>query len=172
MTENPIIQSDRIAFRPTADTDLDLVLRLERDKDNAPFIRQWSLERHRAAIADSNIAHLVVWTITDDRIIGYIILIGRENPDLNLEFKRIVIDDKGKGFGREAMILVEKYVFENLGVHRLWLEVMEHNRRAFELYKSVGFTIEGMHREAVKQGEEFTSLHVMSILAQEYKPEL
>lgn len=170
MSDSYLVQLGRIAFRPTADRDLDFVLKMERHRENAQFIRQWSLEHHRAAIADPNIAHLVVQTITEKRIVGYVILIGLENPDLNLEFKRIVITEKGRGFGRKAVQLIKKYVFADLGLHRIWLEVMEHNTRAFELYKSEGFIVEGMHLEAVKQGNIFTSLHVMSLLARENIP--
>ena len=67
------------------------------------------------------------------------------------------------------MQLVKKIAFENLGAHRLWLEVMEANGRAIQLYRSEGFTCEGLHREGLKQGENFVSLKVMSMLANEYK---
>ena len=90
------------------------------------------------------------------------------DPDKSIEFKRIVISEKGKGFGREAVQLVKKIAFETLGAHRLWLEVMEHNGRACQLYQSEGFVSEGLHRESFKQGEKYISLRIMSILADEY----
>ncbi len=43
------------------------------------------------------------------------------------EFKRIVIGRKGEGFGRAAVRRVKNMVFDEYKVHRLWLEVMEHN---------------------------------------------
>ena len=168
MFNGEIIQFGRIAFRPTAEADLDYVMKIERAGENAVFIRQWSIEQHQSAISDENIAHLIVQKSPDNKAIGYIILIGLKNPDQSIEFKRIVIEEKNEGFGRESLQLVKKIAFENLDAHRLWLEVMEGNGRAIQLYKSEGFTSEGLHRESLKQGEHFVSLKVMSILSHEY----
>ncbi len=169
MFNKEIIQFGRIAFRPTTEADLDYVMKIERTAENAVFIRQWSLEQHQSAILDDNMAHLIVQKTSDDKSIGHIILVGLKNSDKSVEFKRIVIKEKNEGFGRESLQLVKKIAFENLGTHRLWLEVMEHNERAIKLYKSEGFTCEGLHRESLKQGDHFISLRVMSMLAHEYE---
>ena len=168
MINEEIIQFGRVEVRPTTKTDLDYVLKIERAPENAPFIRQWSIHQHQSAILDDNMVHLIVQKTSDNKTIGYIILVGLKNPDQSIEFKRIVMKDKNEGYGREAVQLVKKIVFENLGAHRLWLEVMENNDRAIQLYKSEGFISEGLHRESLKQGEHFVSLQVMSILAHEY----
>jgi len=162
------MQFGRIAFRQTIETDLDYVMKLERAPENSPFIRQWSIQQHKSAISDENMTHLIVVNTSDHKILGYVILVGLESPDQSIELKRIVIQEKNKGFGKEALQLVKETAFENLGAHRLWLEVMEHNDRAIKLYESEGFTSEGVHRENLKQGERFVSLKVMSILAHEY----
>ncbi|MHC4401434.1 MAG: GNAT family N-acetyltransferase [Planctomycetota bacterium] len=155
-----------ISLRPTTASDLDHVLALE--QDNAGFVRQWTREQHLAAIDDENIAHLTVHNTSGDTL-GYLILIGIKNPDRSIEFKRIVVGRKGDGVGRMAVQHVKRLAFEECGTHRLWLEVMEHNRRAYRLYGSEGFVDEGIHRECLKQGDRFVSLKVMSILAHEYE---
>jgi len=162
-------QFDSISIRPTAESDLDAILAMERSDDNTPYIRQWPREKHLEAIADKNIAHFVIQSADDGRIVGYIILIGLENPDKGVEFKRIVISEKGNGYGRAAIRFIKKYVFEELGFHRLWLEVLENNNRAYQLYKSEGFVDEGVHRESLREGETYLSLIVMSMLRNEYK---
>ena len=159
---------DDISLRPTRVADLDVVIKMERDKENAGFIRHWSLDKHKSAISDDRIAHLIIESKTERRILGYIILLGLDDPDGNIEFKRIVVKEKGKGYGRKGVKLVKKFAFEKQGCHRLWLEVMGHNQRAYELYKSEGFIFEGVHRESLKQESKYISLKVMSILAQEY----
>jgi RimJ/RimL family protein N-acetyltransferase len=158
-----------LSFRPSTESDLDTILAMERSDENTPYIRQWSLEKHLEAITDKNIGHFVIQAADDDGIIGYIILIGLENPDKAVEFKRIVINEKGNGYGRAAVRFIKKYVFEDLGFHRVWLEVLENNNRAYRLYKSEGFVDEGMHRESLKQGEIFLSLRVLSMLSSEYE---
>ena len=100
---------------------------------------------------------------------GYVILIGLIDPDCSVEFKRIVIEPKGYGFGRQTICLVKELVFNKLKAHRLWLEVLSDNTRAYNLYLSEGFTEEGIHRESLKQGDVFLNLRVMSILVSEYR---
>jgi diamine N-acetyltransferase len=159
---------DDVSLRPTTITDLDRVIQMEREDENAGFIRQWSADKHKSAISDDGMAHLVIESVSDARILGYVILLGLDDPDGNIEFKRIVVEEKGKGYGRKAVRLVKKFAFEKLNCHRLWLEVMENNQRAYELYESEGFIPEGVHRESLKKGNKYFSLKVMSILAQEY----
>lgn len=160
---------DCISTRPTLESDLDTILAMERSDENTPYIRHWSREKHLQAISDKNIGHFVIHAAEDNRIIGYIILIGLENPDKSVEFKRIVINEKGNGFGRAAVRFIKKYVFEEIGFHRVWLEVLENNERAYQLYKSEDFVDEGAHRESLRQGETFLTLKVLSMLSSEYE---
>jgi RimJ/RimL family protein N-acetyltransferase len=162
---------DSISIRSTVESDIDTVLAMERSDDNTPYIRQWAREKHLEAISDKNIGHFVIQAADDGRIVGYIILIGLENPDRAVEFKRIVINEKGNGYGRAAVRFIKKYVFEELGFNRLWLEVLENNQRAYRLYKSEGFVDEGVHRECFRQGDKYISLIVMSMLRGEYEGE-
>jgi RimJ/RimL family protein N-acetyltransferase len=164
-----MIQNNPITIRITVELDLDTIIAMERAGENTAYIRQWPREKHLKAISDKNIGHFVIQAGDDGRIIGYIILIGLENPDKGVEFKRIVINEKGNGYGRAAVRFIKKYVFEELGFHRLWLEVLENNERAYQLYKSEGFVDEGVHRESLRQGERYLSLIVMSMLRQDYE---
>ena len=157
-----------VAFRPTTEDDLEFVMKLENDPENISFVRQWPLEQHRSALTDDNIAHMIIHTKSDETIIGYIILIGLQSPDRSVQFKRIVIARKGEGFGRASVRLLKRFAFEKLGAHRLWLAVVDHNERAYRLYKSEGFILEGIHRESLRQGDRFVSVKVMSMLAHEY----
>jgi diamine N-acetyltransferase len=164
----PMVEAMEIGFRPTSKSDIKKVITMERDRANKPFIRQWSQEQHLNALKDGNFAHLVIETPESGRMIGYAILIGLENPDKSIEFKRLVINEKGKGFGRMIMRMMKTHVFETLRAHRLWLEVKEGNERAFRLYQSEGFIVEGVHRECFLDRGKFSNLIVMSMLANEY----
>jgi len=64
---------------------------------------------------------------------------------------------------------VKKYCFEKLNCHRLWLDVFDFNSRARHLYKSEGFTEEGLIRECIKREDGYKNLVLMSILKQEYE---
>jgi RimJ/RimL family protein N-acetyltransferase len=85
-----------------------------------------------------------------------------------VEFRRLVITNKGHGFGRAAVRFVKQLAFEQYHAHRLWLDVRAHNRRAQQLYQSEGFVLEGTLRECVKVDNHFESLVTMSLLCSEY----
>jgi diamine N-acetyltransferase len=157
-----------IQIRPTQVDDLAFVLQAEHDPANASFVEQWSHERHVAALSDSDFAHRIVERRSDAEPVGYIILAGLKNPHQSLEFRRLVITDKGHGYGRAAVRLVKQLAFEQYRVHRLWLDVRAHNRRAQQLYQSEGFVIEGTLRECTKVEDHFESLVIMSLLYSEY----
>lgn len=166
-----LARSGCIAIRATSETDLDMVLQIERDPENTAFIAQWPRGRHRDAIHDPAIAHWLVLAEPDWRVVGYLILLGLANPHRNLELTRIVIAEKNRGYGRKVLRLVKLEAFERFRAHRLWLDVMEHNHRARHLYRSEGFVEEATLRKTVKIDDRFVSLIVLSILEHEYRSE-
>lgn len=166
--DNVIARLDNISFRPTSEAELEWVLGVERAPENTNFIAQWPREQHLETINDPGKAHWIVQTEPDKRPVGYLILLGLDSQHRNLEFRRIVIAEKGKGIGRAALKLVKKVAFEQLGMHRIWLDVMAHNARAQHLYRSEGFVVEGKMRECMIVDGRFVSLLILSILEDEY----
>jgi len=144
------------------------VLITESDASNTPYIGGWPEQRHRNLIKSRRGGHFIIEKLADRTPIGYVILPDIENPNRGIELKRIVISEKGAGNGHESLQLLKQLVFEEWKMHRLWLDVMEHNERARHLYQSEGFTEEGVWRDAYYDGEKFVSLVFMSILEGEY----
>ena len=157
-----------ICLKPTAENDLNFVLQAEQNHENSPFVTQWTKQQHQDSLSSSDIAHFIVEIIIDNSPVGYTILAGLTNPNQCIELRRIVITDKGKGYGRETLQLIKKLSFEELLAHRLWLDVKEHNLRAKKLYKSEGFIVEGCLRECVKTLDKWESLIIMSMLRKDY----
>lgn len=61
----------------------------------------------------------------------------------------ILVGDKkewGKGFAKEASIAVIDYCFNLLNLRKMTLGVVENNINAVELYKKLGFIIEGVYK--------------------------
>lgn len=167
--EDIIEKTDRILLRKTGKDDIAFVLEAEQEPENAQFVGQWTKEQHIAALENQDILHLIVEDVNSHRSVGYVIIAGVQNPNRNLEFRRIAIVDKGRGYGRETLRLIKKIAFGQFNAHRLWLDVRHHNHRAQHLYHSEGFVREGVLRECVFYNGHFESLIVMSILENEYK---
>lgn len=158
----------RIRLRPTMQSDLDFVLSLEQDPDNLPFITPWERTQHEAAIRFPDFRHFIIEAGPELDAAGFVILIGCRSQNQSLELKRMVVQAKGQGYGRAALRVVKKVAFDDLGAHRLWLDVKRRNARAKALYDSEGFVVEGELREAVRVQGGFESLVVMSMLETEF----
>ena len=63
-------------------------------------------------------------------------------------------NDRGRDM-EEAIHLILKYAFYELNLHRVGLDVISYNKAAIELYKKMGFQIEGCMREQCKEMEVF-----------------
>lgn len=157
-----------IRLLPTTEDDLDFVLSAEQSAENRAFVTVWTRKQHLGALSSEDLSHLVIENTADGNRVGYIILAGLADANQSIEFRRIVVTEKGKGYGRAALRLVKKLAFAELKAHRLWLDVKEHNVRARNMYESEGFVAEGVLRECIKADVGFESIVVMSMLSSEY----
>lgn len=83
----------------------------------------------------------------------------------------IVIGEKelwGKGYGREAIRVLLRYAFFELGLNRVELETFAFNERAWRCYRAVGFKEVGVRRQAFFRNGAFHDVIVMDLLAQEF----
>ena len=165
---SPSRTSVRVRLRPTMSSDLEFVVSLESDPANLPFITPWERTQHEAAIRFPDFRHFIIEGGDGLDAVGFVILIGCRSQHQSLELKRMVINNKGAGFGRAALRVAKKVAFDDLGAHRLWLDLKAGNSRAQALYDSEGFVVEGRLRDAVKSGAGFESQLVMSMLQSEF----
>jgi diamine N-acetyltransferase len=158
----------RVRLRPTMQSDLDYVHSLEQDPGNLPYITPWEKMQHEAAIRFPDFRHFIVEAGPGLERAGFLILIGCRNQHACIELKRMVVQNKGQGYGHAAVRVIKKIAFDDLGAHRFWLDVKMRNTRAQALYMKEGFHQEGVLREAVRVKDGYDSLVVMSMLAAEY----
>ena len=160
-----------IRLRRTREEDLEYVLCAESAAENRRFVWQWTRAEHMAALTSEDTAHFIIETVADERPVGYVILAGLALPrmSVSVELKRLVVTEKSRGYGRQALRLVQGLVFAERGAHRLWLDVVEHNVRAQALYESEGFVREGTLRECQRGESGYESLIIMSLLEAEYR---
>lgn len=78
-------------------------------------------------------------------------------------------DQRDRGLGREATALTSVYAMEVLGLNRLELEVFDYNLRALRCYESLGFTREGVRRQARRHEGAWHDGIQMAILASEWR---
>jgi [ribosomal protein S5]-alanine N-acetyltransferase len=112
----------------------------------------WVMETGGRCIGEARLHH-VSW---QDRRARY--AIGIFDPEM-----------WGRGIGTETTRLVLRFAFEELGLHRVDLRVLEYNTRAIRSYEKCGFVREGIERESALVAGEWHSDVMMGILEQEYR---
>ena len=63
----------------------------------------------------------------------------------NARFSIFIADDanQGKGYGTEALTLLEKYAFNTLGLHKLWCKTDAEGQEILNFYQKAGYRKEG-----------------------------
>lgn len=161
------LTGDKIRIMNTQSQDLECITEFE--AKNKQFVNQYSQDKHLALLNDKDCLHLSVRRRDNDKLAGHILIFGLMDQNKVLEFRRITINEKGLGFGREAIRLLKQLCFEKLGSHRLWLDVYDDNDKAIKLYESEGFVKEGTLRENIKTETGYRSQRIYSMLENEYE---
>ena len=154
-------------LRPALPSDIPGIIALERTPFAREFVGQWSEERHRTTLAGGD-ARYYVSEAESGEFQAYAILRGLSEDSGAIELKRIVVAIPERGLGRRIVVELIRIAFEEFKAHRLFLDVYEDNARALHLYESLGFTYEGVLREAACRDGTWVNLHLMSMLKSEY----
>ncbi len=155
-------------LRSATTGDVEFLMALEARPEFKTFIGSWSRAAHARRMNDPDHSYLV-FESPPGQSRGYAILAGLQNPHKSVELARIALDDPGKGEGRIALRLLVQQVFDDLGAHRLWLDVFDDNPRAYRAYCACGFQEEGRLREVWRQGDKYRTLIIMALLEPEYR---
>lgn len=178
MKEQTYLTSDNIVIRKSSFDDCvyfdkwesqDYIrefLTIEESRDYEEIVRELIL-----AEQDDTVLHLTIVLKEEQKPIGRIFLSRVDEKLQSIDITRIYIGEEeclGKGFGKESMLLILKYCFDDLGMERVTLDTFDGNEKASNLYKSLGFIDEGTLRNATKKNGVFYNLNLKSMLSSEY----
>ena len=124
-------------------------------------------DREHSPTDDSFAIHLK----GEEEPIGVISLMNISEANDSAELSVIVghPEDRHQGYGAEAIALILRYGFEDLGLNRIGLSVFEFNEDAISTYEKLGFRKEGRLRKAVKRDDAFHDAILMGISRSEWE---
>lgn len=106
----------------------------------------------------------------DDRYLGTISLKNISFVDKNAEYAVVTgVQAQGTGAAYQATMDILKYAFEELGLHRVYLNVLVENQRANAFYKKCGFSYEGVFKEHLFIRGEYKDLNWYGITKEQYR---
>ena len=134
-------------LRPAEAADAPALTTILRDPAVAPWFgtghpdeiaREW-------AEADDAVPFVIE---VDGEMVGSVQYYEETDPDYRHAGMDIFIasEQHGKGYGPEALAVLARHLFEDLGHHRLVIDPASANRRAIRAYERVGFRPVGLMR--------------------------
>lgn len=163
-----LIEDKRLRLRRADIADLSYIMELQSDPENRNFIVPFDESYHRKIIESngSEKSDVIIEERKTDLVVGYFML--RELNSPCAEFTHVIIEEKGQGYGREALNLLLKWTFKLKKYHRVWVDCKEYNEVALHLYESLGFVREGLLREIIMTKGNYENLIVFGMLDREY----
>lgn len=117
--------------------------------------------------------HFEVHAATTGALLG-VAYVVRLRPHHRRALVGVTIGEKdhwGEGYGRDALRLLLRYSFDDLGLHRVRAETFEYNTAWRDLLEHMGFRQEGVAREALYRDGQFWDKGRYALLRREYAPE-
>jgi len=108
----------------------------------------------------------------DDRLLGFAQLywIQWSHGDSSLRLAIGDPQDRGQGYGSEALSLLLRFAFDELNMHRLSAFVGEDNPRAVRFFQRFGFVEEARRRGALLREERLWDILHLGLLRSEWRP--
>ena len=174
-----MFQGERVNLRPMRREDIELAVKYQADEDVTsnyfmgmnlfPTLDIWekSYERITEDNEDFNFAIEnkeglyigscnVMWLNWKNRTTYLAIYLG--NPDY-----------RSKGYGTEALRLFLNFLFNELGLRKVKLNVFTFNKRAIRCYEKCGFKVDGINRKELYRNGEYHDNLAMSITKEEFE---
>ena len=169
------LQGERVQLRELRDADLPQLVAWWRNPEVARFndrvqprpdasveemFRNWSSNESSAGAA------FCIETLDED-LVGHVALWGAEVRNRCATFAIVIgPEHQSKGLGTEATRLMRNYGFNELGLHRIELQVNADNTRGIAAYERAGFAQEGLLKSKLFYAGGFHDQVIMAALNQ------
>jgi len=107
MSELIIKKGQKLQFRQAVEKDMDYIMQVEYKPENAQYVIPYTRDVHMQTLNTKAAIHLIIEKIDTKEKVGFLMIAGLDNPAKEIEFTRIILDAKGKGYGQETLQLLE-----------------------------------------------------------------
>jgi len=173
-----MIEGKKVRLRPVEEKDLEFCQAIYNDPHLRQVLVGWdfpvSLHSQRkwfeSLAGDSRNLRLMVET-KEGQPIGLTGLwdIDWHNRHALTGIKLTSQSTQGKGYGRDAIMLMNAYSFFEVGLHRLWATIIDYNIPSFKSYcERSGWKVEGLFRQHIFRNGAFHDLYCVACLEEDF----
>ena len=112
------------------------IIEMESNSETSEFIVPYNNEKHKNEIKKPLNRYIGIYE--NGQLLGFFIL-GIEQEGERIEFRRIVIEKKGMGYGQQVLKELEEYCISIWNTKSIWLDVFESNKRGIHIYEKSGY---------------------------------
>jgi len=173
-----VIYGKKVRLRPIEESDLGLMVQWFNDPEIAQLVGGWDFpislaqqkEWYRSSLSDRRTQR---WIIEDfeGKPLGLTGLwdIDWHNRQALNAVKFGNPDVRGKGYGTDVIMTVMAYAFFQVGLNRLWGEIIDYNIGSFMAYvKNCGWKVEGKLRKSIFRDGIYHDQYRVAILKDEF----
>lgn len=170
-----MLNGDRITLRPIKLDDHSFFFKWLNDSKVTRFInfympvsemaeRKWVEEYGQRSSAAE--AMFVIEEKNKSKPIGFCVISKINHKDRNAEFTIVIGEQEFqcKGLGTEAGMLIIRYAFDQLNMHRIYTGVYKFNKKSLCMVKKLGFKKEGCQRQAVYKNGSYHDILLFGLL--------
>ena len=139
--------SKRTSLRWAREGDLDAIMAIERRPGYEDFVGRSPRAEHEEMLSSPRYVYLLGYEATETPF-AFGILRDPDDPNGNVYLKRVAVDVPGEGRGGRFLSAVIDWVFALTLPHRFYLDCFVDNARARRAYEKLGFSHDGVLREA------------------------
>ncbi len=136
-----------VYLRRAEEADLDAVMALERRPGYDAFVGRSSRAEHEENLSSKGCAYLLGF-LESEKPFAFAMLRDLDSFHGNLYLQRVAVDAPGQGRGVRFMTAVIDWAFAETRAHRFHLDCFVDNFRARRAYEKLGFSHDGILREA------------------------
>jgi RimJ/RimL family protein N-acetyltransferase len=172
------MHTDKLRFRPIEEADLPLLAGWLNDPELSRRVVGWSFpvsqlqqrEWFARAVHDQRNVRLIVETL-EGEVLG---LTGLWEIDWQARHALTALkiadrQHRGRGYGTDAIMALMAYAFLEVGLERLWTEILVDNEPSRRAYvERCGWTVEGVLRRHAFRAGRFMDVLRVGILKEEF----
>lgn len=173
-----MIQGKKVLLRPVEEADLGLMVEMINDPEIAHLVGGFSFpismaeqrEWFKRSMADKGTQRWIVQTLEGEAIgLTGLWQIDWHNRHAMTALKLAGPNIRGKGYGTDAIFALMSYAFYQVGLNRLWGEILPFNVGSYKAYvEKCGWKVEGVYRQHVFRDGAFQDQLRVGILKSDF----